>query len=252
MKKALIIINGLTPNKHICSENLLKNFVDYNSDTHICEIVVLTSDVYHLTHKHNNNLEYSTDSVKLKQLIQSRYGTNLSKVEFISIPKEYLHIGNWYKRVFYRIFKFMELNTLDYDHIVISRPDVIVTKPIKFDEYDNTFRIIPGILERDDCFHNRDWDYIWVGGVNPFKIWLYMHMKMVFDYEFSDINLNIIFKDIEYINNEQLLVLISKLGLIDSKKIPIYTHNVINYLIHKGYEFRINSNSDNIYSEIIR
>ena len=251
MKKALIIINGLTPSKDICSENHLKNIVDYNSETHICEIVVLTSDVYHLTCKHNNNSEYSIDPVKLKQQILSRYGTYLSKIEFISIPKEYLQISNWYKRIFYRIFKFMKLNTLDYDHMIISRPDVIVTKPIKFDEYDNTFRIIPGILERDDCFHNRDWDYIWVGGINPFKIWLYMHIKMVFDYEFSDSNINFI-KDIEYINNEQLLVLISKLCLIDSKKIPIITHNVIHYLINNGYEFKIGSKSDNIYSEIIR
>lgn len=74
----------------------------------------------------------------------------------------------------YRILSLFQNAKGDHDVYMFLRFDVEPCAPISLADYDeNTFRIISSSGRMNCFFHNRNWDFCWVGGRNAMRNWLY-------------------------------------------------------------------------------
>jgi len=222
-KKCLIIFYGLPRTIEKTSENFYKNIIEPNKDKYEFTIIINTS---------YDDTEYLNKIYKCKTVINENYNDK----NVTSYP-------------IYRLYTPLTQEVENhYDMYIYSRMDIVLNKEIILENYNNSLCIVEGNFERDDLFHNRDWDYMWIGNEFPFKMWCYYLLKY---------NENLILQDslftyknlkMEY---SQFLKLKNKIKLIDkSNKITIY-HNIINEILSNGYNVELSSNKD-IFATIIR
>lgn len=251
----LIILAGLVSRSrsNLPSESLFKNIINPNNDGNTFDVVMSTSHQYYTTGKWCTPWECRDNKSELNDYIQKEFNKNgqLKELCFHDMDKD--TIQNWYKRAFFRLYHtFKEINIDDYDMIIFSRPDIKINKPIDLKKFINGFYVVMGDFIRPENFHNRDWDYLWIGNASAFKIWTYLHISHAFGDKIENdlIDWSNDYKDV---STEELNQLKLKVGLIeDPTKVPvIFTHYVIYHLLKKGYDFRISDN-DKIFANIIR
>ena len=119
-----------------------------------------------------------------------------------------------------------------YDIFINVRTDISIISDTKInlDEYITTdlFTIIPGKLTRPCIFHNRDWDFLWIGSNKSFFIWFYSYIygvSLVKDYindtdlkKNNSLNLILNYDLTEY----QKKKIINKYNLIEQKNDKCY------------------------------
>ena len=74
----------------------------------------------------------------------------------------------------YRIWSTMERVRERFDTYIFLRMDVQPRAAISLEGYDdNTFRIISSEGKMNCFFHDRNWDFCWVGGYTAMRLWVY-------------------------------------------------------------------------------
>lgn len=240
-ERCLVILCGLIKKPRILRKmiaNFNENIIN-NNNIIIFDFILSSSASYYKTPKSGGKFIKN-----IKEIIP-----NVKKIYIHSLEPEIL--CNWYKRCFYRLKEiFIEDKYLNYDKIIYIRPDVVLNNKINLNDYNNGFGIITGIKVRDDIFHNRDWDYCWIGDSKCFKLWLYLHIYKIFNIKINDIEvINILNYEIE--ERDDYMKLKSEIGLLESDNKNLLSHHVINEIICKKYKFSI-SDKKKIFGTILR
>ena len=232
-KKCLLIFYGLPRTVEQTSENIYDNIINPNKDKYEFTIIINTySDDYNLE-KLNEKLN---KIYNCKNIIIENYDKN-----------------NGDDPVNARLYSPLqqEVNT-HYDMYIYSRMDIILNKNVYLDDYVDSLCIVEGPNTRDSYFHNRDWDYMWIGSEKPFKIWCYYlleHLgKKIDDNSFN--YKNDIFSNLNY---NQMIKIKNKIKLIDDSNTISFLHNIVNEILLNGYNVELSTTKDKeIYATIIR
>lgn len=260
MKKCLLLISGVSRTFDKTAGNLFQNIIEPNMkniqfEIHICDdLNVRSTKKWNTTNIFKKNKELHT-----KKLMNAYNKYNQVKnIHFWSWDGEKvsknapdglgINIKRW--SVVLKHIKF-EL----YDYFIFIRPDVIIDKKINLPNYKKEFSIISGNFTRSCQWHNRDWDYIWVGDNNAFLYWL---IPYLYEERFQD--LSIVYKDIlekfkkiEKLNNNEITKIkhIVNLKGHNNHSTVEYYCRIIKFMKLNGYDFSL-SETKGIYSTIIR
>lgn len=178
MKKCLISFVGLCRTFEKTADNIFNNIIIPNINNYNFDIVLNTDYIC-------ENKEDQLFSIynRYKQVKKINYSTLCGSTN-----------GSFYEQ-FSNLF--LESENV-YDIYIILRFDVIISKIINLNDYNDTLSIISGNFIRPCLFHNRDWDYIWISSRKP----LYLFLPIFLSY---DRNLSNKFKRIKEYENEFLL-----------------------------------------------
>lgn len=260
MKKCLLLISGVSRTFDKTANNLFQNIIEPNMkniqfEIHICDdLNVKSTKKWNTTNILKKNKELHT-----KKLMKAYNKYNqVENIHFWSWGGEKvsknapdcggINIKRWC--VALKHIKF-EL----YDYFIFIRPDVIINKKINLPDYKKEFSIISGNFIRPCSWHNRDWDYIWVGDNNAFLYWF---IPYLYEERFQDLSIaykDILekFKKIEKLNHNEITKIKSIVNLKghNNHSTVEYYCRIIKFMKLNGYDFSL-SETKGIYSTIIR
>ena len=254
-KQCIIFLCGLIRDLSIidkCADNLYDSIINKNKDFQFT-LILNTSYEYTNTIKWDDKTVNYISKEVLEEKIKQKY-KNI-KIIYCDIPDIYIKENIWDKIIFYRLFNLFQNNIyLNYDLMIYLRPDVILNKQINLTNFLNGFYIVTGNIVRDCNFHNRDWDFIWMGNSSAFKIWCFIHFKRIYNVEIYDPIVNIFPLNINFSDKrspDYIKLLQYKVGLIDNNYEYTDTHNIINYILENNYNVKV-CDYTNLYGKIIR
>lgn len=244
-----------------CSENI-NNYLINNNKNYEFTIIVSTD----LDCKNHSKWENEIDNYKLsKDDLENKLKQvyNIKNITYISGP-----IYNIYNNkiiMYERLYSLLENEkNNNYDIYIYLRLDCILLQPIYLDHFSNKFSIITRYYGGGGHFHNKDWDFMWLGCNNAFKIWCYNILKKykdIYTEHYSLINNNYIDNTLDYdtdLDEETFNNISEKYNIVPNVSIfkqyaPTYKYVHLFYKIIKILEdnnliFEINKN----FSQIVR
>ena len=173
MKEVIILFYGLIRTLDKLLENLKKN-IFYNINDYKYSYIINTQNIDNI-----NNDEFIK---KIKNIFKN---DNLLEIILYDLPNQkndkildpnYIIIKRLQKSLDY-----LEKNIKKkFDIYINARTDLCIVedKKINLHTYinNNQFSIIPSLFTRPCIFHNRDWDYLWIGSYKSFFIWYYSYI----------------------------------------------------------------------------
>ena len=174
MKEVIILFYGLIRTLDKSLENLKKN-IFYNIKDYKYNYIINTQNTSEIN---DNNEEFIK---KIKDIFKN---DNLLEIILYNLPNQkndkildpnYIIIKRLQKSLDY-----LEKNKKKFDIYINVRTDLCIVddKKINLNTYinNNQFSIIPSLFTRPCIFHNRDWDYLWIGSYKSFFIWYYSYI----------------------------------------------------------------------------
>jgi len=244
-KKALIIFYGYTRTIQKTYENIYENLINNNKNYEFT-IIVNTSTEY------KDNLWKCKNKKEIEEEIKKCYNVkNIFFEDYNDGTYDLKQIGNKYP--YRRFIKPLEneINN-NYDIMIGLRFDIVLNNKIILDDYHNNFCIVTGnFIRGGDCFHNKDWDYMFIGCPKAFKLFFYNIIKHYFNitikdnYEHPIIDIISSIEDIKYKN------VVNKLNLKGEWNELLYEHSLLSYMIENKIDI-ILSDTQNIEATIIR
>ncbi len=171
MKDVIIIFFGLLRNASICFDNIYENIIKYNEKN------------YNIKYLFSTQCEKNQSKEELTTQINNIFGKdNIINILYQDIPNQkgslVLDANYVIMRRLRKAMDYLE-NCKNYDIYLFSRMDIKINKPIDLNKYniDDIFTIVTSFKPVRPCiFHNRDWDYLWIGSKKAFEIWYYSYI----------------------------------------------------------------------------
>lgn len=249
-KSCLISFIGLSRTFEQCSENILKNIINFNSDYFDFFIDINTELGNKLTKKWTNVENTILEKSYFEDKIISIYGNLINNITYLNIDNINEKSGT---QIFRERCKFIfELeNHKIFDLYIFIRFDVILNKPIDLKDFlpKNKFKLsfITGgsynINRLDHCY---DWDYCWIGDKFSIDKWLtYYSPKSVTKENVISASI-----EVEGFRGTYIKKILNGSDLED--------HWVNNYwkifynLLELGCEISFDKEKDNVFLKIIR
>jgi hypothetical protein len=259
MKKCVFLVSGLSRSfeqtcKNIFDKIIIPNMCNVNFDIYICDDL----EAIKTPKWNNNNIDKKNNKIHKNKLLECYNKFNqVKEIVFwhwdgITISKNApigcgVNVKRW-------AIIFDKINFNDYDYFVIIRPDVIINKTIYLYDYKNTFGIISGNFIRPCHWHNRDWDYIWIGD-KAFLFWLIPYM---YEYRIRDMSItyeNILnnFKTLEILPDKEVIDIKNKVGCsgTNNHHTVEYYSRIIKFMTNNGFKFEWSEYKE-IYATIVR
>lgn len=157
--------------------NLLERLVQANP-THTFDVAVNTDFGCVNREKHGNNVTCSTyaDRDDLVADLHNCYGKLGTVVDVMFYENTNRSIGG--TEIFReRIRQLFNKHEANYDHFLFIRCDAVLTQDLVLEQIDtNKFTIVSSLHTRPDVFHNRDWDFLWMGSREAIQMWMLPHL----------------------------------------------------------------------------
>jgi hypothetical protein len=263
--RCVILLYGLMRSFKKTSDNFFKNIIENNMNNYDFDIFVCTQN----ENKSNNydytkyNYKYDSEEDMKKDIM--KYYNKYNQLKDISI----LNLTKGFFSNSHRLNKLIDIIGINntYDRIIYIRPDITINKKINIDEYKNKFSVMPSIYKHSpQCFfHDRDWDFLWIGDNKSFKLWSYPYLKckrydndVKFDIEKCNLKFDKTIFDNNLLNDTDFQIMNKKYklnGNVEFNKnsdIMNVWHFYIKIITHMEASNVTFSFNENIYTDIVR
>jgi hypothetical protein len=197
--RCVVLLYGLMRSFKKTINNFFENIIENNMDNYDIDIFICTQNENHSKNYDFTKYDYKYNTEEdLKRDIIKYYNkyNQLKDISILNLQKG--QFSNSHR--LNNLINIIGVNNT-YDIIIYMRSDIIVNKKLNFHEYENKFSIIPSINKHSlTCFfHDRDWDFLWIGDNKSFKLWCYPYLKCK-RYD-NDVKFNIENCDLKYDDN---------------------------------------------------
>jgi hypothetical protein len=264
-QRCVVLIYGLMRSFKKTINNFFENIIENNMNNYDIDIFICTQNENHSKNYDftKYDYKYNTEEDMKRDII--KYYNKYNQLKDISILN--LQKGQFSNS--HRLNNLINIIGVNntYDRIIYMRSDIIVNKKLNFREYENKFSIIPSINKHSPTcfFHDRDWDFLWIGDNKSFKLWCYPYLKckrydndVKFNIENCDLNYddnifnNELLDDNDFINMNNKYKLRGNILHNKNSNIMNIWHFYIKIIKHMEKNNTLFCFNENIYGTIVR
>lgn len=175
--RCVILLYGQMRSFKKTTDNFFENIIENNMNNYVFDIFICTQNENQSANYDVNKYNYKYKSDEDMKCEINKYYNKYNQVKEISI----LNLTKGQFSNSHRLNNLINIIGINntYDRIIYIRPDITINKKINVDDYANKFSIIPSLYKHTPTcfFHDRDWDFIWIGDNKSFKLWSYPYLK---------------------------------------------------------------------------